>query len=334
LPAVCAAQSNLQIYGVLDAALELAKPGNSDTIPRVQSGILLGSRLGFRGSEDLGGGLKAVFVMEHGFNGDTGANTAAQFWNRRSVVGFDNRWGTLLAGRDYNPARFVALSADRMDFGLYGNTQTITRVGGGAGTRIDNALHFTSKNFNGFYMRAALGAGEERSTAPKDIGRFAGITLEYKKDALYAGAGYNTRKDALGPATAPTGSARMEEGGIGVNYDFGRFAVNGGVFFVNGNRADDTTRSWWLGGQVRVGAAGRLMAQYGVTDPDGPGRATTYGLSYRHEMSRRTTLYFTHGKVNNNAHTNYALNTAVPSIAAGGNGGDPTGIAVGIAHRF
>jgi predicted porin len=334
LPLAAAAQnSNLQIYGLLDAGLELARNGNG-TATRVQSGVMLGSRLGFRGVEDLGGGLKARFVLEHGFNVDDGTAAGGPMWGRRSVVGLENAWGTLLLGRDYSPARFVALNADRMDFGLYGNLQTIARVGGGAGTRVGNALHFTSQPIAGaFTVRAALGFGEERFAAPKELGRFAGLAVEYRKDKLYAGIGVNTRYDAVGPANAPTGAARMREGGIGLNYDFGGFELNGGTFAVDGNGANDTTRSWWLGAGVPVGP-GTFLAQFGVTDPDGPGRATTYGLAYTYALSRRTTVYAAHGRVNNNAQTGYSLNTAVPTIPAAGLGDDPRGLAVGMVHRF
>ena len=84
---------------------------------------------------------------------------------------------------------------------------------------------------------------------------------------------------------------------------------------------------------VPIGA-GQLLLQYGVTNPEGAGKAATYGIGYTYSLSKRTTLYATHGRVDNNAGTDYALQTAVPSISAGGLGGDPSGLAVGIAHRF
>lgn len=333
-PLAVQAQSNVQMYGVLDVAVQHSRQGNLGTARGVESGIMLGSRLGFRGTEDLGGGLAAVFVIEHGMNVDTGTVTSTSaFWNRRSAVGIQGRWGTVLLGRDYTPARFPVLNSDRMDFGLYGNLQTVTRVGGGAGTRIDNAIHFTSSSMNGFMVRAALGFGNERNSPPRNLGRFAGAALEYRGGPLYAGFGYNTRYDAVGQAATPTGSRRMHEAGGGVMYDFGAFSLNGGIFIVDPNGNNDVIRSWWIGAGVPVGS-GRFLAQFGLTDPEGPGRATTYGIAYTHSLSKRTTLYAAHGKVNNNAQTAYGLNTSVPTISAGGNGGDPVGFALGIAHRF
>src|SRR5260221_366895 len=89
------AQSSVTIYGVVDASLENVK--GTDSLTRVSSDNLATSRLGFRGVEDLGGGLKAKFTLEAGLKVDTGAQDSA-FWGRSAWVGLEGGFGELRVG--------------------------------------------------------------------------------------------------------------------------------------------------------------------------------------------------------------------------------------------
>src|SRR4051812_17571762 len=96
-------QSSVTVYGVVDTAI--ARTNNGSTVTTsLDSGKQSGSRLGFLGSEDLGGGLKAVFTVENGFSADTGAQAdAARLFNRQSWVGLASSFGTVKLGRQKTP---------------------------------------------------------------------------------------------------------------------------------------------------------------------------------------------------------------------------------------
>lgn len=97
-----AAQSSATTCGIVDNNVGWGK-GSLTSLKRVGSGGYAGSRLGFRGADDLGGGLRALFLIEHGFNADDGAAASpATFWNRQAYVGLASPWGEVLLGRQYS----------------------------------------------------------------------------------------------------------------------------------------------------------------------------------------------------------------------------------------
>jgi predicted porin len=137
----------------------------------LNSGVQSSNRWGVRGAEDLGGGLKAVFNLEGGFDADVGrglantpgtgsnANTTGGLdFRRRSVAGLEGGFGTVLMGRDYDPLFRVLLGSDNLGLGHYNNVHTI--FGTGYGVRIDNGLHYVSPSFGGFVLRGAYGFSE------------------------------------------------------------------------------------------------------------------------------------------------------------------------------
>ncbi len=91
---VALAQSNVEVFGIVDTAVEWARSGDGVNVNRLVSGQNSASRFGMRGSEDIGGGLKANFWLENGFNTDTGAlSDSARLFNRRATVGLSGPWG-------------------------------------------------------------------------------------------------------------------------------------------------------------------------------------------------------------------------------------------------
>ena len=104
--------TNVTLYGVADAYLQGAK--GAESLHRVQSGGLSGSRLGIRGSEDLGGGLHGIFTLETGINVDDGTSGQGAFWGRQAFVGLDSNYGKLTLGRQYGS--LFALSSEFSEF--------------------------------------------------------------------------------------------------------------------------------------------------------------------------------------------------------------------------
>ena len=184
-PLFAVAQTNVTLYGVVDAAIESADTGGAvGRHTNVQSGNQSGSRFGFRGSEDLGNGLKAIFNLEAGVAVDTGAQDSSGLFQRRAVVGLEGEFGTVTLGREYSPLAAVAGATDEFGQGFYGNN--LSSFGSGRLTRrLANSVNYKSASFNGFDLLAAYSAGE-KTTGPS--GDLKGIGAEYKMGGLYLGA--------------------------------------------------------------------------------------------------------------------------------------------------
>jgi predicted porin len=348
VPVLAQAQTNVTLYGRVDAAIgSEARGGGAGSAISLLSGVQSSNRWGVRGTEDLGGGLKAVFNLEGGFDADvgrgfgqatqqsgisnvsggfaapaTGANTSGGLdFRRRSVVGLEGGFGSLLFGRDYDPLFRVLLGSDNLGLGHYANVHTIFRTS--YGVRIDNGIHYVSPSFGGFVIRGAYGLSEQ-FVAPKAAGRSLSLAAEYAAGPLYVGLGYRQNSLAIGSDKFTA---------LGARYNFGAFAVNAGFGRNDPFGAFNNTKSLWLGGDVQAGP-GRLHLQVGRVDPDGAGKASTIGITYNYPLSKRTNAYATFGTVKNNFASSYSLGTSSTNVFAGGLNADPRGIAFGVGHNF
>jgi predicted porin len=350
VPVLAQAQTNVTLYGRVDASLASeSRGGGGGSAISLLSGNQSSNRWGVRGTEDLGGGLKAVFNLEGGFDGDIGrggssgtlgsnANTNGGLdFRRRSVVGLEGGFGSLVFGRDYDPLFRVLLGSDNLGLGHYTNLHTI--FGTGYGVRIDNGLHYVSPNLGGFQGRLAYGFSENFLTTAainKNTGRAASFALEYAAGPLYVGLGYranNVNNVVVGGAMT---GATNKYTALGARYNFGAFAVNAGYGRNDPNGANNNTRSLWIGGDVQAGP-GRFHVQLGQMKNDagiGNGKATALGLTYNYPLSKRTNAYVTFGQVSNNATAAFALTTSQTAVTPGAPGADPRGLAFGVGHNF
>lgn len=351
LPA--AAQTSVNVYGIADAGVSYDQNGvNSGSAIRVNSGYMSSSRFGLNGSEELGGGLRAIFTLEAGFQVDTGAfsNTATggPGFSRRAFVGLASpHWGSLTLGRDYAPMYWTLSTTDALRFGLYGNLNNTQFLTGSSNQffRADNAVFYaTPKILGGLTLRAMASAGGEGfggtsiAVAPRTTGRMAGLGAEWSSGPLLVSATYQTRVE---PNATNTDRENRRDAAIGARYDFGAVSVSGGYADVDRAFASPDGRQWWLGGSIKVGA-GSLLAQFAEmrldaasgTDP----RSRTIAVAYTYPFSRRTTGYLSYGQVSNNATASLGLfaadNNVSPGTAAGARGADPRGVAIGLRHTF
>jgi predicted porin len=336
------AQSSLQIYGILDAGVQRSDTGESGGGKKTElaTGNSAGTRLGFRGTEDLGGGLKALFNLEMGISNDTGTlltfgEPAGTVFGRRSFVGLQGGFGEVLVGRDYTPGWQTIFRTDRFRFGLPG---TISTSSGLVVSRASNGIFYSTPVLGGFRGRLAYTFGAE-SPSPRDLGRLVGVNLEYKTGGLFLSAAAQTRSDLVPGSTTQT--TKMREHGFGANYETGAFGFSGGFWRSNPVTATvgatDESRAAWLGASMKVGV-GEVLAQVTRTKVDvfgrGEGRAITAGLAYIHWLSKRTSLYAAIGRVNNDANARLPLNTGTVRVGGATFGADPRATLVGIRHDF
>src|SRR5690606_6051186 len=167
LPAFAQAQTNVTMYGIADVSVNVVDRGdNSRSALFVDTGGMSTSRWGVRGSEDLGGGLKAVIQLEAEVGMDTGASSAA-FWQRTAQVGLQGGFGTVKLGRGYTPAFRTVGTYDALSYGLFGNMLAATAGAGQAMTRFSNAIMYDSPSFGGLQVLAAYTnshTADERAT--------------------------------------------------------------------------------------------------------------------------------------------------------------------------
>ncbi|MHB8949894.1 MAG: porin, partial [Rhodoferax sp.] len=124
IPFVAVAQSSVTMYGTADAAIATENDG-SNKVLKLNNGGRSSSRVGFRGTEDMGGGLKALFNLESGIDLTTGQSSSTSvFFNRRAVVGLEGGFGTMTLGREYSPIDSVVSPSDMMELSFAGGSLT------------------------------------------------------------------------------------------------------------------------------------------------------------------------------------------------------------------
>lgn len=278
LPA--AAQSSVTLYGLI--GMELGKnPGADNKV--VQNGA--NSRLGFRGVEDLGGGLRAFFNLETRYEPDTGVQSdSGRFWNGRSTVGLGGAFGQVWFGREYTPLFLnVALRGDP-----WGWTNIAALDSGmaniGAYTRYDNSVNyqFTAGGFTAWFQTAEAdnnGNSAGTTTAAK---RPVSLALTYGGGPLYLGFGYDSRINNNDSLMTVVG-----------NYQVGPVKLF--ATYANGETATAAKhREIVLAATIRVGGAGELrMGVDQVKRTTAPTatlkQQTSFG--YNHLLSKRTSLF-------------------------------------------
>jgi predicted porin len=305
--AAASAQSNVTIYGRVDVGVtrqndgtSFLAGGNGQTGPAgdrydVRQGS--SSRLGFRITEDLGGGLTAGAVLEHRFTADDGA-TNTPFWTGRSIVELGSKsFGTVYLGRDYIPVYYIADAADpfsgetvgriRDDFLLNGN-QGVT----GAGYRVDgdvrsnNTVGFRTISFSGFSAQVAVSAGEGSRTTPLNK-RTVGANVRYASGPIYIGAGFD---QADSNNNLWVVSAAYDFGFVRPMLAYSQSEVRGTAAVTR----ESTTFS--VGATAPVGP-GRLKAVFARQTRDRFTAANLerdldkYALGYEYNFSKRTSLY-------------------------------------------
>ena len=246
------AQSSVTIYGIVDTGVVYQSKvatatGGTGTKFGLNSGVIQGSRIGFKGVEDLGGGLSAVFNLETGFTNDNGglqgsdASTGSNLFRRKSVVGLAGNFGTVLVGRQTDFADTISAYTAVQDFGGWINNSgsSLDRL---QGTRTNNSISYTTANLSGFTGNLMYGFGE--TAGQTSAGQSFGVGGKYDNGPLGLGINYYQSKAgatpsdvSLIPATSTTasvntlaansGSTAQKVLNVAASYQFGPARVYG-----------------------------------------------------------------------------------------------------------
>ena len=330
------AQSSVTLFGVVDATYAYGSGSVANKSQLTNSGYN-SSRLGFRGVEDLGGGLSASFWLEAGLNNDNGTggvtntnNQAATstggglVFNRRSTVSLNGGFGEVRLGRDYTPQFWNLTVFDPFGTNGVGTTQTLnSSLGGPTTIRASNAIgYFLPGNLGGFYGQAQYYMGENLSnTANKKDGNGLAARVGYANGPINAALAFSETKYLAG---------NIKSWNLGGQYDLGMAKIMAHYSEDKISGGNDG-KGFLIGGLVPVGA-GEIRLAYSTYKVDTVGadpRTNKIALGYVHNLSKRTALYATYAHVNNKNGASQALNGAVTGVNDNSNGYD-----FGIKHSF
>ena len=362
------AQSSVTIYGIVDTGVvyqsKVATPtGGTGSKFSLNSGVIQGSRIGFKGTEDLGGGLSAVFNLEAGFSNDTGAlddsKTSNTLFRRKSVVGLAGNFGSVLLGRQTDFADTISSYTSVQDFGGWTGAagHNLDRL---EGTRTNNSISYTTANLNGFTGNLMYGFGE--TAGQTSAGQAFGIGGKYDNGPLGLGINYYQSKQGATPSDTSllstanatvAGNSAYKGLNVVASYQFGPARVYGNYSRVKqdlntgsptavaaktlgaANKADiyELGTAYSLSPSLKLlGAVTHTRADFNSSSK---GKLTQISLGTDYWLSKRTDLY---AFVANIRATDMA-NTGVFGDATGsatiGNASDSqTAVAVGIRHKF
>lgn len=276
------AQSNVTLYGVADIWFGQTSGTGVETQTVLESGGVSGSRWGVKGSEDLGGGLKANFLLEQGFKIDTGAGAAGQAFSRQSYVGFSGGFGEVKLGKmwtaydDISGAGNSAFDSALAPSGIWKST--------GYNANPANSMYYASPSMSGFSGAISYSLGENK-TAAADAGNVTSVHVKYEGGPVYVGLGFQSEK-ATGNATA------VEFTRLNGSYAFGAAKLLAGYGkFANGNAE---TTEWELGADYSISSTLAIsggIAKSNDNAASGDASRKGFGLAAAYSMSKRTTLY-------------------------------------------
>lgn len=290
--AAATAQSSVTIYGLIDQGVikgnggTATNVGGNGTSKAWQVGQAAISRLGFRGIEDLGGGMSAQFNLETRFAPDTGmARNAAIYWVGNSYVQLNHRgYGSVWMGRNYIPAFYVAVKLDPFTWDGVGQlgSQQFVLYKSKEGVQASNIVGYKSPvMFNGLTVDAAVSVGE--GTAARE----AGFNVQYTSGALYMGFAHD--KLSGGPASADGDSLTS----FGASYNFGIIQPR---FYAAQSKTGGgklSSNMVALGATAPLGVSGKLKASYMTLNPAGASNTQKkLSLGYEYAFSKQTNVYF------------------------------------------
>jgi predicted porin len=342
------AQSNITVYGIVDAAIahtnNVDAAGHSLTKMPTLTGSVP-SRLGFRGSEDLGNGLSAVFALENGLSPDTGTpSQGGRLFGRQAWVGLKGDWGTLQLGRVPNMTFYSMIKSDVLGPNLFSISSIDLYI---PNARSDNAIAYMG-TFKGFTVGATYSLGRDASAAggpaaTNCAGEVANDSracrqytalLGYDANTYGVTASYDKLYGNTGAAFGLTSSANYDRRTTLNGYVMlGRTKLGGGIMDRKTNAATGVTESdlYYLGFSHPVGAQFTLDAQAARKNVKGSENDTNMLVArLTYAFSKRSAIYGAVGRMDNNGQAAIALD-AGGTVAPGRT---QNGVMTGIRHAF
>ncbi|GHU30310.1 porin [Betaproteobacteria bacterium] len=344
------AQSNVTIYGVADIGYNYAKQGDNKFSGLQDGGDvgLQGSRIGFRGEEALGNGLKAIFTIEFGLNLAQGQGTANWSNTRQSFVGLTGNFGTVKFGRQYAPSGewLGATSANSVTSVNFSNyfIGSFTTLQTGNGSRWNNSISYETPNLSGLTFRGVYAFHPDDNSnvrdsygdASKDNSRL-GLGVRYANGPIYLTAIYQAVLKDSTVASGMEGDGSDKAWAVGGSYDFKVVKVFANYVREKDDYAFDGLKKTYfsLGAAIPVTSVGTVKVELGQFKTNIKETKSRGGsIGYEHAFSKRTTAYTYVTRFSNDDNTGLANRGAarVGTVATAGE--SQTGFAIGLNHKF
>lgn len=345
--AAAQAQTGLTIYGIADAGFVHESGGTAGSVNKISSGVGSASRIGFRGTEDLGGGTSVLFLLENGHRLDTGAVDAeGTIFNRQAYVGIKGRVGQLTIGRQHTPWHQALVQVgDPFSTGYAGSAKNLF-PDFGANVRTSNTVLYTTPVIQGFTAEVAYSAGEQAGSTTS--GRQMGASLGYSAGPLNVRLAYNHKNSDVAAAPGVAGVTRGNGSNklLAANYDFKIVKAYLALSVDQGfNSAPLGNNNNPYGGVAPTASTDGNEILLGAVIPAGPGKlvvtlqhkddktlrnqdARSLGVGYLYPLSKRSTLYTVYGAIDNENGAGYTV--ANNSEAGSGD----RAFNLGIRHTF
>lgn len=342
------AQSSITIYGSIDAGVRYRTNVNAagDNQLSMASGTSNSNRIGFKGVEDLGGGMNAHFALEGGFSSKTGAGSTipGTLFERTASVGIGGNWGSLDFGNQYSGAFWTIFGYDPFSYryptiiplstaaaGTQVNPLVTSSVGG---TRFLNDIQYKGK-FGPVTAYVDYALGEQAGSTGNGSGQ--GVALSYAGGPITVGGAYTRRKPNVGTAAAPA-FRDNDQWTIGASYTQAPFRIATGYISEEQDVAlgEARTRNAWLGGSFNFTPAFSVTAAYyhtrqsGLAGLDARRKLFIVGGSY--SLSKRTNLYANWDNTRYEGRSTFTGTGAAFAQPAGQT--KQNGITIGVNHLF
>jgi predicted porin len=336
---VASAQSTVTLFGVVDLNARQTKNGSNEALNTLSTDGNASSRLGFRGVEDLGGGLSAGFWLEAGLAADTGnmgssngltapTNGSANIFNRRSTVSLLGGWGELRLGRDYTPGFWNTTVFDPFGTNGVGAFTNLSINPGNLGTNA-NVSYVRANNSIGYFLPSNLGGlyGQVQTSAQE------GPTVNGNKQTAFR-VGY-----AAGPFNVAATAQKTETGvndwkhnNVAGSWNFGFMNLMAQYDWQDAGPREQKT---YLVGTVVPLGQGEFKFAYSKADQSGAGfdgaDADQIAVGYVYNLSKRTAMYGHFSRIKNK---NALATFAVPGGSGSAANDTSRGFEVGVRHSF
>ena len=324
------AQSSVTLYGKVDLGIVYDDGAAAGKSVRLASGVTGGSRIGFKGVEDLGGGYKASFQLETGYCADSAAGVSSggatvpnfctgsnQFMGRQAHGDLTGAFGALSAGRQYSLGFNNLSTIDPFGTGFAGQVNNIVDP---SGIRLNNSVTYSTPNIGGVTGSVELALGEQ--TGNWQANRETGAGLTYASGPAYAGFTFYDVSAANG-----IGAARKNYL-LGGTYDFGVVKIHALVQKSTGDASLDVLDM--MGGVTIPVAGGQVLASYiHHNDRTSADRdAQQLGVGYLYPLSKRTSIYTAFARINNEHGAAFTVGNATAT------GTGDKAFNLGVVHNF
>ena len=351
-PAAAMADSgNVTVYGIMDASFDATDNGSTAagvSGARANKVSSNSSRLGFKGTEDLGNGTSAIWQIETAINAD--GTAAANLNSRNTFVGLSSKsMGTALFGRHDTPYKLATRSLDYFGDGLADNRNLMGQGAASFDGRQSDVVAYITPTVNGLHAAIAYVAGAEATTTSNTTkGNAYSLMGMYANGPLMASLAYERHNMGTPGTGTVVGTAAMTNQDehawkLGVGYNFGALDV-GFVYEKTGDNLAAGTelmghRAYTLGAKYKMGSNDLKLAYTNANNQANTSNtgANQWALGLDHNMSKRTKVYVQYVRLNNEDAAVYGLNGAGASGSvneAGRAGADPSAWSFGIRHSF